>query len=175
MPYPDYLGAEMVHVAFLTYPSEGAEVQVSLALDGSPITQENINITAGSAPVAYNISCQTCYVGNGTLSVTAALTSDLGTIFNVQKESAAITSLTVKNGADTWIPAKVTATFSGLVPGETYSLCLWCNSPALCATATLNDGSNTSIDYDAEPGICSTTRYLTLTSSDGAHIIVASA
>lgn len=172
MPYPGYLG-NLVHVALLTYPLEGAEVQINLTLSGSqqPAQQTNISIAAGTAPVAYNISCPSCYLSSYALSVTAASLLDPSRVFDMNQDTLAVTSLKVTDGWSSTSPAQVSATFSGLDPSENYNLTLWCNSP-LESYGTGMTGSDATISFSAFPGTCTTTRYLALVSADGIHAAV---
>lgn len=172
MSYPGYLG-NLVHVAFLTYPLEGAEVQINLTLSGSqqPAQQTNVSIAAGIAPVAFNISCPACYSSSYALSVTAASSSDPSRVFDMNQDTVAVTSLKVTDGWSSTSPAQVSATFSGLDPSENYNLTLWCNAPNESYGAGMT-GSDATISFSAYPGVCKSTRYLALVSADGIHAAV---
>lgn len=175
LPYPDYLGAEYVHLGMLTYPPEGASVQITIQAGSNTVADETINIPAGSAPVALNVSCPRCYETNNALTVYAAYVSAPSTSVVLDPDNLLITSFQVDYPIfNMYDPAHITASFSGTVVGDMYSMDLWFNAPAMVVvTPILADDAELSADYHAFPWQCSTNRYMIMRSADGIHMAVA--
>ena len=174
MPYPSYLGAEYVHAAILTYPVEGAQVQLIISSDGNVLEVQTIDIPPGTAPYAFNISCVNCYGTSRPVAVTVAYASDSSAATPLDTESVSITRFQVTSAAGASEPATVSVTINGLVVGEAYFLALWCNSPAMVGTVVLQaSATDYSGAFSVQPGLCGSNRYLVVTSADQAHVVVA--
>ena len=175
-PYPDYLGATYVHVAFLTYPAEGAAVRVEFLMANGQTVEDTITIPAGVDPVAFNISCAACYASEDTMSVFATYVSGPSTSMPLDPDTLTVASFTVESGGPASDPATVEATLDGTYDGTTYEVALWCNAPPMAAVTTLEATFDISqLSYSAEPGTCMSFRYLVVASADNVHVAVARA
>ena len=175
-PYPDYLGATYVHVAFLTYPEEGAAVRVEFLMANGQTVEDTITIPAGADPVAYNISCAACYASEETMIVSATYVSGPSTSMLLDPDTLTIPALKVESGASASDPATVIVTLDGVRDGGVYTLALWCDAPQMVSVATQEPNSDVvNISYFAEPGTCKSFRYLVVTSDDNVHVAVARA
>ena len=174
MPYPDYLGDTEVHVALLTFPPEGASLQLLISIDGLPTVTRNIDVQ-GTNPVVLNISCADCYSTTGTVALEVAYNDDPGSPTPVTRDTGfAVSSLQVQDGQMD-DGAIVDATFTGLTPGQTYTISMWCQDPFTVDSQSFDATSSTeSYTTSVEPAICSSTRYLVLRSPDGVHVAVRS-
>lgn len=161
-----------MHTALLTYPPEGASVQYTIYIDGTQFTTELAYIPAGSAPYVKNMSCPDCYTTSGTVTVFVQYTDEPSTSVALSQDTGfAITSFAVTSSV--LLPqASVSAAFSGLTVGTTYTLRTLCNSPLAKITTMYVANSASTTNYNTPPGSCATRRYLTITSPDGAHIAV---
>lgn len=93
----------------------------------------------------------------------------------LQRDTMAVTHLHVTDADSVSDPARVVASFSGLIAGEGYTLALWCKNPKMIEMITMwANSTDDSIDYRSLPGTCQSARYLTITSrEDGVHMAVA--
>lgn len=172
MPYPAYLGNNAVHVALLTYPSEGVSVTFTADTGGSLSTMK-ATIPAGSSPFVANITCDACYLGGAKVTVYVGLSTTSPQVVLSKDTDFAITDLDVTDEPTDPLPASVEATFRGLTVNEVYSLGLWCHNPPMVVYTTYTaTSSSPQYVYDAQPGICSTVRYLIIASPGNVHVAV---
>ena len=132
MPYPGDLGAKLVHVALLTYPSEGGAVNFTVVMRGVNITTDTVTIPAGTSAYVHNISCPICYAVQTKFTISVVPISDPSSqVALVQDTDFAVTSLRVTEASLESQPASINAAFSGLSENAVYSLGLWCSNPAM--------------------------------------------
>ena len=163
-----------MHTAILSYPPAGASVTLSVQIDGTAVTTSTATIPAGTAAYVQNITCVTCYTTTGVVTILAQYTGDPSSFVDLTHDTGfAITSLSA-TGLFPTIPATITAQFTGLTAGETYTLTLWCTANQKVQTTQVAPGATGTITYQALPGICGVKRYLTIASLDEAHIAVGS-
>lgn len=174
MPYPSYLGAEYVHAAILTYPVEGAQVQLIISSDGNVLEVQTIDIPPGTAPYAFNSSCVACYSTSGEIALSVNYMPDPESGVYLEPESIAIIYIQVVSGSSVSSPADVTVSVSGLEAGEQYFMDLWCNAPAMVERTSLQATSASySTSYTSLPGTCDTSRYWVISSADQVHVVSA--
>lgn len=168
-PYLGTLGNSDVHLAFLTYPPEGATVDVTFMDGPDNIGVSTIPIPAGSAPFVLNVSCVDCYVPREEVTVFAAYAGDPPSTASISPESLAVTSVQVVDAILAIVPATVRVSLTGLAAGVEYSIALWCRSDVAYGSllATSQDGGTT---FTAMPGTCRSSRYMVVSSKDQVHV-----
>ena len=163
-----------MHVGLLTYPPEGATVQIAIQIYGDTVANQTVDVPAGSAPLALNISCAQCYTEVAQMTVFIAYASDPSTSTTLDQDSLAITQFSAEDDYLQRNPTHITASFSGVTVGNIYSLSLWCDWPSMVDTTQMvADVADLIADYYAQPAKCETTRYLVISSADGIHMAVA--
>lgn len=159
-------------MAFLTYPAQGATVKVVITVGGIPNSQQTIDIPAGSAPFVVNLTCTVCYRSKSLPIFTASYLYDSSSSVSLSPTGPSIPEVVVTDAGSVSEAASVQASFSGLVVNGEYSVALWCDSPAMVVQATLKA---TAVDQTSTfsflPGICGSSRYLVLSSSDQVYMV----
>lgn len=175
LPYPGYLGSTALHLAVLTYPPEGVSLELIVAVHDSVFPMGTLYVPPGSAAFVQNITCSDCYRRPDAVEVYIARMFDPASRVPLKRDAGfAIPSLSVVGAASASEPAAISAAFSGLTADGVYSLGLWCGDPSLSVVTSFTASNSTpAVTYTALPGTCATTRYLTITSSDRAHVAVA--
>ena len=174
MPYPSYLSGSDVHVAILTYPVEGASVQISVDIGEATVLQQVVVIPSGTSPAIFNISCAICYSSTGEMALSAIYPDDPSpTTMPLDQDSLAGTSITVVDGGTASVPADVTVSFGGITEPGNFLLQLWCALPAMVTTANARtQSSDLTVNFAGLPGLCDSDRYVVITSSNGVHVAV---
>ena len=144
-----------------------------IELSGIPHFHEQVTIPPGRYPWEMWADCTECYMPGANMTVYVTLhTPDR---MYLARGTVAITHLSVTDAVSASDPARVVASFSGLIAGEGYTLALWCKNPKMIEMINMwAVSTEDSIDYLSLPGICQSTRYLTISSKeDGVHMAVA--